>query len=143
MCDCRCLQLILMVGLPRSGKTTWAKEYVNKNPNTVIVSPDTIRLALHGQRFIGEAEEFVWANHYLMVKTLLLEGYDVLVDATNTTEKRRKPYFDKFKGYDILTKVMDTSKDVCIQRAKSINDNEIIPIIEKMYGQYEQCESCL
>ena len=138
----RCLQIILMVGLPRSGKTTWAKNYVQENSNTVIVSPDTIRLALHNHRFIGESEDFVWATHYLMVKTLLLEGYNVLVDATNITEKRRNPYFNKFKGYEILTKVMNTSKEECIERAKLIKDEEIIPIIEKMANQYESCETC-
>ena len=139
----RQLNLILMVGLPRSGKTTWAKKYCEDNPNIVIVSPDTIRIALHGQRFIPEAEDMVWGIHYTMVRTLLLQGYDVLIDATNTTGKRRKPYFDKFKGYNIMTKVMGTSKEECVRRAKSMNDEEILPIIEKMAEQYEDCETCL
>lgn len=139
MCTKRQQELILMVGLPRSGKTTWAKEYVKENPNTIIVSPDTIRFALHGKRFIVEAEEFVWAIHYTMVKTLLLQGYDVLVDATNTTEKRRKPYHYKFKNCNIMNKIITTSKEECIRRATTEGDNDIIPIIEKMAEQYEEC----
>lgn len=139
----RQLQIILMVGLPRSGKTTWAKEYVKTNPSFVIVSPDTIRFALHGNRFIAEAEEFVWAIHYTMIKTLLLQGYDIIVDATNTTDKRRKPYSYKFKGCNILTKVIFTSKKVCKERASSENDLEILSIIDKMAEQYEPCENTL
>ena len=141
--DNRQLQIILMVGLPRSGKTIWAKEYARKNPNFIIVSPDTIRLALHNNRFIAEAEEFVWAIHYTMIKTLLLQGYDIIVDATNTTEKRRKPYSYKFKGCHIRTKVIFTSKEICIERATKENDSEIIPIINKMAEQYEPCENTL
>ena len=35
--------LIVMVGLPRSGKTTWARKQ-----GYPIVNPDSIRLAFHG-----------------------------------------------------------------------------------------------
>src|SRR5258706_417694 len=48
--------LIVMVGLPWSGKSTWARE----QGNWPIVCPDEIRFALHGQRFIAEAEPWVW-----------------------------------------------------------------------------------
>jgi len=37
--------LILTVGLPRSGKSTWAAK-----KGFPIVSPDAIRLAMHGMR---------------------------------------------------------------------------------------------
>ena len=77
--------LIAMVGLPRSGKSTWAKKAGHP-----IVSPDAIRLALHGQRFISEAEPFVWAIAKAMVRALFLAGHSaVILDATNNTRKRR------------------------------------------------------
>lgn len=37
------INLILTVGLSNSGKTTWATNYVQDNPNTVIISRDTYR----------------------------------------------------------------------------------------------------
>ena len=40
-------QLILTVGLPRSGKTTWALAQ-----GYPIVAPDAIRLAVTGQRYV-------------------------------------------------------------------------------------------
>lgn len=49
--------LVLMVGLPRSGKSTIAR-----SGRVPIVSPDAIRLALHGQPFIASAEPTVWAT---------------------------------------------------------------------------------
>ena len=39
-------EIIVTVGLPRSGKTTWAREQ-----GYPIVNPDSIRLSLHGKRF--------------------------------------------------------------------------------------------
>src|SRR5260370_7295250 len=54
--------LILTVGLPMSGKTTWAR-----STGHPIVNPDSIRLAIHGQRFYGPCEPFVWAVTYTIV----------------------------------------------------------------------------
>jgi len=36
-------KLIATRGIPASGKTTWAREYCLKNPNTVRVNRDDIR----------------------------------------------------------------------------------------------------
>lgn len=43
-------KLILTIGLPRSGKSTWAKQQ-----GCPVVNPDSIRLALHGKAYIQEA----------------------------------------------------------------------------------------
>ena len=71
--------LILTVGLPRSGKSTWAMQQ-----GYPVVNPDSIRLALHGHRFREESEEHVWAIAKTMVNSLFIAGHDkVIVDATN------------------------------------------------------------
>ncbi len=127
--------LILTMGLPRSGKTTWARKQ-----NLPIVNPDSIRLALHGQVYIQEAEGIVWEVAYLMVKSLFLAGHsDVIVDAANITKKRRKVWVDKFAHEcAIIIKVFNTSKEVCIMRAKKDEREDLIPIIERMAENWEE-----
>ena len=84
-------RLHLMVGLPRSGKTTRALEL-----GYPIVCPDAIRLAIHGQAFIPEAEPVVWAHAKIMARALFLAGHnDVTIDATNTTFKRREFWIEE------------------------------------------------
>jgi len=119
-------KLILTVGLPRSGKTTWARQQ-----NVPMVNRDSIRLALHGERYLPEAEGMISVLEENMVKSLFLAGHDtVIVDATHNTEKRRKRWVsDK---WEIELKIIPFGKEICIQRAIAENDNEIIPIIEKM-----------
>jgi predicted kinase len=126
--------LILLVGLPRSGKTTWAKEQ-----EFPIVNPDSIRLAIHRQRFIDLAEPFVWAVAKTMVRALFLAGHDtVILDACNTTRKRR----DEWKSDDWQTRFVQisTSEGTCIERANEIGDSQIVPVIERMNAQYEALE---
>jgi predicted kinase len=124
--------LIATVGLPRSGKTTWAKSQAYP-----IVNPDSIRLAIHGQRYVDQAEQFVWATAKAMVRALFLAGHQfVILDATNNTRKRRDDW-QLPNEWATYFKYFDTPWAVCLERAKEINDEKIIPIIERMSTQFE------
>lgn len=123
--------LVVAVGLPRSGKSTWAL-----SQSCPVVSPDAIRLAIHGQRFNAPAEPFVWLVAKTMVRALFLAGHSmVIVDATNTTRKRRDDW--QAAEWETRFKVISTPKEICIERALAKGDNEIIPIIERMALQFE------
>ena len=124
--------LIMMVGLPRSGKSTWAREQ-----GVPIVCPDAIRLALHGHRFLQSAEPWVWAMAHLMVESLFRAGHEwVVLDATNNTRRRRKEWLNS-PTWKVKVKVIDTPAYKCIERAKDEGDLDIIPVIERMAKQYE------
>ena len=114
------------IGLPRSGKTTWAK-----STGFPVVCPDAIRLALHGQRYIQLAEPFVWAIAQAMVRALFLAGHeDVVLDACNNTEKRRGMWLSS--DWKTIWKIFDTTEDECIRRARNVGDEEIVPVIQRM-----------
>ena len=124
-------RLICTVGLPRSGKTTWGRSQAYP-----IVCPDAIRLAVHGQRYVDLAEPFVWAIAKAMVRALFLAGHDhVILDATGITRKRR----DEWRSPDWGTffKYIDTPESVCLDRAMSEKDDEIVPVIQRMAAQFE------
>ena len=118
-------KLILTVGLPRSGKSTWAQKM-----GQPIVSPDAIRLSLHGQVFIATAEPLVWAMARLMVASLFEAGHTVVIlDACNATQKRRDEWLDP--RWVIETVNFTATKEKCIERAKAGRE-DLIPVIERM-----------
>ena len=125
--------LILTVGLPRSGKTTWARER-----GAPIVNPDSIRLALHGQAYIQSAEKVVWMVAELMVKALFLAGHPtVIVDATNASKKRR----DAWKGdWETQFVVFEANKETCSLRAIEADREDLLPVIERMAETWERLD---
>lgn len=126
--------LVATVGLPRSGKSTWARA-----SGYPIVCPDAIRFALHGQRFQSEAEPMVWVLAQYMVRSLFFAGHDVVVfDATNTTVARREE-LEKWgrDRYRVRFYAISTSEQECLRRARSEGDDEIMPIIMSMAQKYE------
>ena len=125
------LELVLTVGLPYSGKSTYARAQ-----GLPIVNPDSIRLALHGQRYAAPAEPFVWAIAQVMVEALFLAGHSrVIVDATHVTAKRREFWLDRYP--DLRLVVLRTSPAECIRRAKVASDDEIVPVIERMAKEWD------
>ena len=124
-------ELILTMGLPRSGKSTWAKQ--SGHP---IVNRDAIRLALHGQAFIGDAEDMVSAIEMYMVKSLFHAGHSfVIVDATHLKEKYRKRW--SYGPWNVRIERFDVEPSECIERAKNDGREDLIPIIERMSENME------
>jgi predicted kinase len=121
--------LVLTVGLPRSGKSTWSR-----SKGYPIVCPDAIRLALYGSAFVKDAEDMVWTIARYMVRSLFLAGHPIVIlDAKNTTRARRESW--KSHKWKRRYQVMKTSKEECMQRAKETVD--LLPVIERMAEQFE------
>lgn len=131
-------QLIATVGLPRSGKSTWSKAHALLQ-GWPIVNPDSIRLALYGQRYFSGGERHVWAIADTMVKALFNAGHQtVVLDATNTTRMQRDQW--KREEWDTYFHLVPTEPDVCIQRALNDGMPDLVKVIEQMADGFQPLE---
>lgn len=131
--------LIAMVGLPRSGKSTIVAELANLY-GAPIVRRDAIRLALHGQRFLTEAEPMVKTFSLYMIKALFLSGHEVVIcDETNYSKAARESL--KSPDWDVEFYVVPTDPLTCMERAQATGQPDLIPVIKSMYERYEPLES--
>lgn len=123
--------LILTVGLPRIGKSTWAK-----STGYPVVNPDSIRLALHGQPFVREAEGIVWEITRIMVRSLFLYDNPVVVlDSCNFTESLRRLWVNP--AWETRYKVFPFLPDLCIERALGSEHAHLIEPIASMVARYQ------
>jgi predicted kinase len=137
-------KLIMMMGLPYSGKSTLV-EMINDMYLTIIVSADRIRKTIHGQKYYQDCEDFVWGIRNIMLNELMKQKLFVIIDETNTTISRRKKIVNLCEKYNYKLFAIELlpAKDICIERARKNDDNDIIPVIERMSKQYQIIEDDL
>ena len=140
--------LVLLRGIPASGKSTWVKE--NKL-EAYTLSSDHIRtlyqapsLSVEGDFILHDYESTkVWKTLYEMLETRMSHGEFVIVDATNTTKKEIMKYKTLAKKYRYRIYCVDFS-DITIETAKERNASrepfKRVPekVIDRMYTRLQE-----
>jgi predicted kinase len=107
-------RLIVCRGIPGSGKSYWANEYVKQHPDTKIVNRDTLRLLHPG---LGEAA--IRTMRDALIDEYLSDGYTVISDDTNLIPKTydRLVTLGRSHGAEIITQTFyDVDIAECIRR---------------------------
>lgn len=112
-------QFIIMMGLPKSGKSTFVYRELKKD-NNVVVSADSLRQLIYGQDFYPNGESVVWAVHQYMLQELMKQNSNIIIDNTNKSKDRRSSLIKAAKdmGYNVIGVMMATPYDVCLKRAE-------------------------
>jgi predicted kinase len=138
-------KLTVLIGLARSGKSTFASNwqtdvFTSGPPDAprVIVNSDSIRLAMHGHRYIRESEPFVHAMTKVMVKALHSQGYNVLIDETNTTVGSIRQWLEIDPDATFI--YLDTSVEVCQERARATGQDDLVNVIPRMYRNLQETQ---
>lgn len=128
----------LTVGVPASGKTTWAKKMAAADKSIVIVSRDDIRNA-HGWKS-GFDENRVTRIHRAQIEAALLEGLDVIVADTNINKTFRKKLikFCHEHGADVVVVPFRISVDEAIMRDSQRQTHKVGPdVIMRFHNDLE------
>lgn len=128
-------KLLMMRGLPASGKTTRAKEIMREAGNIVRVNRDQLRPMLHGDaRWSGKKEKVTRFVQKSMVADMLANDYSVIVDDTNLRNADRERWSHFAMDYNAKFEVvdMDTSFEDCIDRDELRTDKVGAHVITSM-----------
>lgn len=127
------VKLILLVGVPGSGKSTYAQKYLEKNKNTIHLSSDKIREELWGNEATQGDNNEVFSLMQKRAVEALNNGHDVIYDATNVTRKDRSyiidlcPKFVKIEAHIIWAPI-----ETCIKRDAARERTVGKAVIDKM-----------
>lgn len=133
----------MLVGLPGSGKSTKAKEWVERWPGgeVVIVSSDSIRKELWGDESIQEEPAKVFEVAHSRIRKYLKEGYDVIFDATNLSAKRRIALLHQIDSWGIDCgkgcAVIGATIEECIDHQNDRDRKVPVEVIWKMARSFQ------
>lgn len=134
-------KLIITRGIPASGKSTWAKQWVLEDPeHRVRINQDDIRLML-GKYWVPSREKLVQEIQFDAIVESLCRKFDVVIDNTNL-DKKVLEKFDRliktFEDYEIEYKdFFDTPLSVCIERDKNRDVQITEKVIKNFYNNYK------
>ena len=134
-------KLIICRGIPASGKTFWAKQWVLEDPeHRVRINQDDIRLML-GKYWVPSREELVQHIQKEALIEALDRGYDIVVDNTNLNKKvldfYRALVIDHGNHAIEYKDFFDTPLSVCIERDKNRDVQVSEKIIRNFYNNYK------
>ena len=134
-------KLILLCGIPGSGKTYHAKKYIETHQNTIHLSSDAIRAELYGDESIQGDPNEVFSLMQKRAVEALNNGQSVVYDSTAMTRKDRSgiiavcPRFVKIECHIVWAPI-----ETCIERdaarERTVGREVIDRMLKRMQSPY-------
>lgn len=141
-------EVIILQGIQGSGKSTWALDYVTKEPTKrVRINRDSIR-KMFGKCWVLEREELCNEIEDKAIAYAMVRGFDIVIDDTNLNPKSLKHIKELILNVDnkanIIYKLFNTPLVECVTRVEKRNaslpeDERIsISVILKTFNKYKE-----
>ena len=126
--------IYLMIGVPASGKTTWAKEKLKELDNAIYVGSDSIRLELWGNEQDQQHNRETFQEVFNRIVKAAKEKKNIIYDATNISRKEKENILKLLTNdYTKIGVKMSTPIKDCYKR--NLKRNRTVP--EKVIGKME------
>lgn len=134
-------RIILLKGLPASGKSTYAKKIVDETPGAYVrVNKDDLRSMLHNSRWSKSNEKQVLRIRDLIIEDALKNGQSVIIDDTNLAPKHQARMVELATKYEVSLDVFDMFLDIsveeCIRRDLKRENSVGEKVIKDMYKKF-------
>ena len=135
--------LYIAVGLPGSGKSTYAKNFVN-GKDIEYLSSDELRAVYGKDETDQSVTSIVFGHIKRKVDEFLKDGKNVLVDATSVNRRERSDYINSAKKYSakVVAIVFKMDRQGLIDRNKKRGEQggRVVPdfVIDKMLAKFEE-----
>lgn len=143
-------KIILTIGCPGSGKSTWAREFIAKNPGFYNINRDDYRQSIMGHeerdeyKYTKKKEAIVTGMQFDTAKSILYGGDSVkgvIISDTNLNPERRLAWetFAKEYGWKVEYKVFDVPWTELVKRNSKRGTKAVpIDVLRSMYSRMRE-----
>jgi len=137
--------LILMAGIPGSGKSTWCEKYRLEHPGTYVIDTDETRKKITGSYLkFPDRMETIFDEMIKETNEIFSSSSGdctVIEDSIFLDDYRRRYYMERIKGYDhsILFMIKMHDYSICYRQNKMRIKDKWVPdeVIAKMIDNYQ------
>lgn len=128
-----CVPVYVMIGLPGSGKSTYAMNLQDRT-GAEWYNSDSVRELLYGNASIQGDPKEVFGTLYHNAKDDISIGCPVIIDSTNVSKRDRAKLMNTFRHYNcrFIGIVMNTPIEECKLRERIVPDS----VIDRMAARY-------
>lgn len=136
-------KVILVVGAPGSGKTTWGIKYATEN-GFVRLCPDEFRAKFGTGEHDQSVSDRAFAATRIGLEVALAEGKSAFIDACNMYPKTRRQFLDIANRFKVQTEavVFEVPRDTLIERNKlrgAAGGRDVgVEVIDRMLQRYRR-----
>jgi predicted kinase len=140
------MKILLLKGIPGSGKSSFAKDLIDKNPEKYKrINKDDLRNMIDNGKWSSKNEKCVLKVRDILIKQFMEDGYNITIDDTNLDPKHeirmneiiQEWNRDKEKKYELEVKFFDISLSEAIERDKKRTIGHVgEKVIRDMYNRY-------
>jgi len=131
-------KILMLKGIPGSGKSFYRKQFILDNPNWKHVNRDEIRLEFPEETWSSQNEKKYLNLEHTRGIEYLNQGFNLILDNTNfnTIHEDYWKSIAEEKGCDFEIKVFDTDLKTCLQR-NALRAKPVPEVaIRSMYNKY-------
>lgn len=135
-------KLIVLKGIPGSGKSTWAKEKCEKDSNYIRINRDDIRIE-YSREYSKRFEKLVKKTEKAQALLALEEGWNVILDDTNfnASDLIQEIISEGPEDLEVEYKEFNTPLDECIKRDASRPKPVGEAVVRSFWNRYVKTQS--
>lgn len=139
-------QLLLLCGPPACGKSTWADQYTQNHPGSVVIGRDRIRARLFAPEYLvgppeDDKEKLVSRTEFSEALQAIRAGKQVIIDNLNLSRWAVEPWerFAVIHNIDMRMVMLEVPPLAELHRRNEARDRTIpAAIVDKNYQAWER-----